>query len=890
MKDDSPKPIYLKDYKKPDFIIPEIELNFDLQDSFCRVQSKLTVRRNPESGLHAEALVLHGERLKLLSVRLDGKFLGEEAYQLTPESLTLPAVPDSFCLEIETEIYPDQNKALEGLYTSGDIVCTQNEPEGFRKITYFIDRPDIMARYTTTISADKARYPVLLSNGNPRGSGDLEGGRHYVQWQDPFPKPSYLFALVAGDLAVVEDKFLTRSGRSIDLKIYVEKGNESRCGHAMTSLKKAMKWDEETFGLECDLDIYMIVAVDAFNFGAMENKGLNIFNSQYVLADPQSATDQNFDGIESVVAHEYFHNWTGNRVTCRDWFQITLKEGLTVFRDQEFSSDMGSRPLKRIADVRLLRDFQFAEDSGPNAHAIRPDSYLQVNNFYTATVYNKGAEVIRMIETLIGREVFGRGITKYFELYDGKAVTTEEFLYAMEQASGLDLEPMKSWYDQAGTPICRVTGRYDAMKHEYELTVEQLAPEIVRKSETRPFYFPFRIGLLDPGTGRDFPLTIQDSSVRLDSGGAVLTVSRPRQSFTFRNLSSRPVPSLLRNFSAPVKVDFDYEEDELAFLLAHDTDPFNRYEAGQKLADRCLRSMILSVQKKENPQPSEAFISALGRMLADDQLDPAFKAEALILPSLTALTEPMEVCDFEAAFQAREALIRHLAARCEDRFSYFFKHLAETGVYSPDPVSAGRRSLKNVSLRYLASLGPSRFGESVRRQFETASNMTDRMAALELMCHWEGSETEQALERFRREWSKDPLVMNKWFAAQAGSKAPGVLEKVKRLEMDSLFDARNPNKIRALFGVFGGNLAQFHSASGEGYSYLASKILEIDGFNPSTAAKLSAVFKKFPRLDGARQQLVRAQLSRILAAPQLSRDVYEIISKTLESNDSKNPR
>lgn len=883
MKDDAPKVIYLKDYRKPAFLIPEIDLNFDLYESLTRVRSKMKVVRNPDASGRNEALVLNGERLKLIGVKLNGQILSESAYALTDSLLTIPGVPEAFELEIENEIRPAENKALEGLYVSGPIFCTQNEPEGFRKITYFIDRPDIMARYTTTITADRALCPVLLSNGNPVGRGELADGRHFVKWQDPFPKPSYLFALVAGDLGVVEDRFTTRSGRPIDLKIYVDKGNENKCAHAMTSLKKAMKWDEDTFGLECDLDIYMIVAVDAFNFGAMENKGLNIFNSQYVLADPQSATDQNFDGIESVIGHEYFHNWTGNRVTCRDWFQITLKEGLTVFRDQEFSSDMGSRPVKRISDVRILRDFQFVEDGGPNAHPIRPLSYIQVNNFYTVTVYNKGSEVIRMIETLIGREAFRKGITKYFELYDGKAVTTEDFLYAMEKASGFDLEPLKSWYGQAGTPLCRVTERYDALKQEYELTVEQLPPQTVKKTETRPFYFPLSVGLLDRESGRDFRLKAEGHLIRGEGETRALVISRPRQTFTFREIPRRPVPSLLRNFSAPVKIEFDYSEEDLAFLLAHDSDPFNRYDAGQKLAEICLNTMIDAVQKKKTPVPSEGFLHAFGRLLEDEKLDPAFIAEAVILPSLTALTEPMRICDFEAAFQAREALVKAIASRHENALIRLYERFRETGPYSPDAVSAGKRSLKNAALRYLSALDKPAYRGLVIRQFESASNMTDSMAALELLCHTEGPDRDKALSAFRVKWQKDALVMNKWFAAQAASKSPGTLAAVRELEKDALFDVRNPNKIRALFGVFGGNLPRFHEPSGAGYAYLASKILEIDSFNPSAAAKLSSVFKKYPRLHERQQELMRGELNRILSAPGLSRDVYEIISKTLEA-------
>ncbi len=883
MKDEAPKIIYLKDYKKPPFLIPEIDLHFDLYENSTRVYSRLKIRRNPAASSRSEPLVLNGERLKLIQVKLDGKLLSESEYTVSDSHLTIPGTPDVFNLEIENEIYPHENKALEGLYVSGSIFCTQNEPEGFRKITYFIDRPDVMARYTTTITADRKKYPLLLSNGNPVKHGDAaEEGRHFVTWMDPFPKPSYLFALVAGDLGVCEDVFITASGRKIDLKIYVDKGNEYKCSHAMQSLKRAMKWDEETFGLECDLDIYMIVAVDAFNFGAMENKGLNIFNSQYVLADPTTATDQNYEGIEGVIGHEYFHNWTGNRVTCRDWFQITLKEGLTVFRDQEFSSDMTSRPVKRINDVRTLRDFQFVEDAGPNAHPIRPASYIQVNNFYTVTVYNKGAEVIRMIETLIGPEKFRKGITKYFELYDGKAVTTDDFLYAMEQASGFDLEPLKSWYDQAGTPVCRITEQYDEFSKVYELTVEQLPPRTTRNTASRPFYFPLSIALLDPD-GNDLKAAVEGNAAKGTGENQILIISKPRQSFRFRNVAKRPVPSLLRNFSAPVKIEFDYSEEDLAFLLAHDSDPFNRYDAGQKLAEITLNQMISAVQQKKSPVPDESFVEAFGKLLTNESLDPAFVAEAMTLPSMTALTEPMEVCDFEAAFMARETLIKTLARRHQDPLTAIYRKYHVHGKYSADSASVGRRSLKNAALRYLSALDTAETKRLLLTQFETADNMTDEISALELLSHSDSVEKQKALAAFREKWKKDPLVMNKWFAAQAASKAHGTLAAVRKLESDSLFDIRNPNKIRALFGVFGQNLIRFHEASGSGYNYLAEKILEIDSFNPSAAAKLSSVFKKYARLDPKRYEQMLHALNRILSSPKLSRDVYEIISKTLEA-------
>jgi len=875
---EKPQPIYLKDYRKPDYLIPEVELEFGLFEDRALVRSRLKIRRITAGDT---PLVLNGENLKLMSLKVNGKPLGPADYQLTDKTLTVPKVPEELTLETETEIRPQDNKALEGLYKSGNVFCTQNEPEGFRNITYFIDRPDVMSRYQVTITAEKAKYPVLLSNGNPAGTQDLSNGRHLAKWIDPFPKPCYLFALVAGDLAVIEDTFTTKSGRVIALKIFVDRGNENRTEHAMESLKKAMKWDEDTFGLECDLDQYMIVAVDAFNSGAMENKGLNIFNTQCILANPETATDDDFEYIQAVIGHEYFHNWTGDRVTCRDWFQLTLKEGLTVFRDHEFTADMTSRAVKRISDVRQLRNFQFIEDSGPNAHPIRPASYIAINNFYTPTVYEKGADVIRMIQTLIGREAFRRGMDKYFELFDGQAVTADDFVKAMELASGKDLTQFKNWYNQAGTPLCKVVMDYDPEKRRVQLTVEQSCRPTPETKEKQPFYFPLSVGLIGKN-GKDLPLELEREPAGKSDTTKVLVISKPKETFVFKNVPEKPLPSLLRNFSAPVRLEYDYSPSDLIFLFANDSDPFNRYEAGQRLAALSLEDFIKKIQNKEplrlDPEVSKAF----GRLLADFERDPALCAETMILPTVASLVEEMSVCDFTAAFQAREFLLKELAKDHEEKLSQIYRRYQALGPYSVDTKLAGKRTLKNTALSYLMYLEEKKYIAFAYDQFKEASNMTDEITALAALVHQPVPERKEALQSFYKKWHKDPVVINKWFAVQAGSKLVSVLEEVKALEKSPAFDPKNPNKIRSLYGAFAGNLVRFHDASGSGYAYLAGKILEIDKFNSSIAGRLATAFKKFAKLDKDRKALMKSELERILAQQGLSDQVYEIVSKTLK--------
>ena len=875
MKETTPRTIYLKNYQKPDYLIPELYLDFIINDDYTTVKSKLTVEANYDEKL-VQPLVLNGENLELISVSIDGNKLSESVYSLTDDQLSIQPEVKNFTLEIETRIEPQNNKALEGLYQSGNIFCTQNEPEGFRKITYFLDRSDVMSVYTTRVEADKSKYPILLSNGNKTDEGALDNGRHFVVWNDPFKKPSYLFALVAGDLALVEDSYTTVSGRDVKLEIFVDHGNEDRSQHALDSLKKAMKWDEDVFGLEYDLDIYMIVAVDAFNMGAMENKGLNIFNTSCALANTKTATDANFQTIEAIIAHEYFHNWTGNRVTCRDWFQLTLKEGLTVFRDQEFSMDMTSRTVKRIEEVSYLRNSQFTEDSGPTAHPIKPASYIEINNFYTPTVYRKGAEVIRMIHTLIGKENFRKGMDKYFELYDGQAVTTEDFVSSMEIGSGMDLTQFKNWYCQAGTPRLDVSSSYNESTQEFTLTVKQWCPPTPECEEKQPFHMPLRLGLLDVN-GNDMELNLQNGSLLR---GDTLELKKAEESFVFIGISEKPVPSLLREFCAPVILNYDYSNEELAFLLANDNDEFNRYEAGQRLATAELESLIDAMKSGEEFRISEKVLDAFGKLIQDNNVDVSFKAEALILPTVTTLVENMEVCDYAAAFTAREALRNAIAMRFEEDLKRIYKETNIKAAYSTDPKEIARRRMKNTSLAYLCSLGTKDNIDLAAKQFSKADNMTDEIAALSVLADFDNDTSNSAVDSFYDKWKDDTLVMNKWFAVIASSKRPGILSRVKELENCPAYDNQNPNKIRSLIGAYAGNV-QFHAANGEGYEFLADKIIEIDKFNPSMSAGLSKCFRKYAKMDLERKGLMKNHMERILAVEDISKDVYEIISKTV---------
>lgn len=881
-KNNTPQAIFLADYKPPTHFVKEIKLCFDLDDEKTVVTSQMKIDQNPHYEKEASPLRLNGEQMKLLSIKIDGRPLNLDEYTLDDHSLTIMRPPHAFLLEIENEINPKNNTSLDGLYKSGSIFCTQNEPEGFRKITYFPDRSDVMAKYTTKIIADQKLYPILLSNGNEIGRGNLENGKHWVEWEDPFVKPSYLFALVAGDLGSISDTFTTMSGRKIDLKIYCDKGNESKCHHAMHSLKKAMKWDEEVFGLEYDLDIYMIVAVDAFNMGAMENKGLNIFNTSCTLADVTTATDDNFGRIETVIAHEYFHNWTGNRVTCRDWFQLTLKEGLTVFRDQEFTADMQSRPVQRIDQVLTLRGNQFPEDAGPTAHPIQPKSYIQINNFYTPTVYNKGAEVIRMIQTLIGPEAFRRGITKYFELYDGQAVTTDDFIYAMELASGRDFTQFKRWYSQAGTPEIQVESKYNPEQKTLALKITQSCPPTADQSEKEPFEFPLAIAMLGK-EGREIPLKL--------AGANLLTpyvlIKAREENFVFEDVSENPVLSINRNFSAPIKTLTNYTREETAFLMAYDTDPFNRWEASQKLATELMLEMVTDLSEGKELTLDPTYIRAYGAVLNDATLDNALKAKALILPGEATLGQYQAIIDFDGIHLVREFVLQKLASTYQNQFEEIYASLNTPEPYQFDSVSVGKRGLKNVCLGYLAILETPEAVALCDHQFKTATNMTDQFAALSMLTNIDVPQQKEALQAFYKQWSANTLVMNKWLAIQALSKLDGAFETVHALLKDPVFDMAIPNLVRALIGSFTQNAIHFHRNDGAGYAFLADRILEVDKLNPQIAAGLSQAFRKLDRLDPMRKKAMKRELHRILAAPNLSSNVYEIISKSLEWDAKK---
>ncbi len=874
------KLIRLKDYERPVFLISKTKLYFDLQEGKSRVRSKLEFHRNAQSASASKELVLNGIQLKLISLKLDGKELKSSQYQCDDETLKIHKVPDHFILEVETEIEPEANKTLMGLYQSRGIYCTQCESHGFRRMTYFLDRPDVMSRFSVEIEADKSKYPVLLSNGNLKKSTDLKNGRHRVLWEDPFPKPCYLFALVAGDLGVIKDFFITRSKRKVELRVYVEKGHESQASFAMESLKKAMKWDEVTFGLEYDLDLFMIAAVDDFNFGAMENKGLNIFNSQYVLANPSTATDQNFKAIEGVIGHEYFHNWTGNRVTCRDWFQITLKEGLTVFRDQEFSADMNSRSVKRIEDVRFLKDVQFAEDASPNSHPIQPKAYLEVNNFYTSTVYQKGAEVIRMIETLIGKDNFKKGITQYFELFDGQAVTTNDFVHAMELASGMDLKQFRNWYDVSGTPVCRIKTKYHPAKKLFEMQVTQkpLKSGGDTKKEALLFY-PFRVALLDQ---KKKPILLDLEGSPKKSKEKTLVISKKSQVFRFHNVSSRPVPSLLRGFSAPVKLETDLSREDQLFLLAHDTDEVNRYEAAQTIAETNILNWVRNGRGESSWKMDPSVIRALKSLLQASASDPAFVAECLIPPSESFLNEQLSFCEFQKIHQARIFWMSQIALHLKPVILELCDTFKDKGAYAIDPRSVGRRMLRNVLLRFLFLHDRQWGSQKAAEQYFSSKNMTDAVASLSILTDSERPEREEAFSHFYSKWKSDTLVMNKWFALQAISDSPEVLDRIQHLEKDELFNPQNPNKARALYGVFASNLIHFHDPSGKGYDFLSEKMIQIDDFNPGLAARLAGSFKHYPKVREPHRSCMKSAIERVLRKKALSKDVFEILSKTLK--------
>ena len=863
----TPRETRLADYQPPEFLVETVDLAFDLDESATRVRSRLAVRRNPAAA-HADApLSLDGEALTLVRIALNGEELGANRYHLENGKLLIPDMPDSGTLEIETLIAPKDNTELSGLYTSNGSFFTQCEAEGFRRITYFPDRPDVMARFTTTITADKSRVPVMLSNGNPGGVEDAGNGRHRVKWTDPHPKPCYLFALVAGDLVAVKDHFVTRSGRRVELGIWVRRGDEDRCAHAMRSLKTSMKWDEDVFGLEYDLDVFNIAAVSDFNMGAMENKGLNVFNTKYVLAKPETATDSDYQGIETVIAHEYFHNWTGNRVTCRDWFQLSLKEGLTVYRDQEFSADQGSRVVKRIGDVRALRAAQFREDAGPLAHPVQPDSYITIDNFYTATVYNKGAEVIRMMATIIGREAFRRGMDLYFQRHDNQAATIDDFAQAMQDASGVDLSRFKRWYHQAGTPEVTVSDGYDGSARRYTLTLKQRTPPTPGQPDKQPLVVPVAMGLLD-SAGRE----IADRT---------LLFGETEQSFAFDDVPERPVPSLLRGFSAPVKLS-DVPVAQLQFLAAHDTDPFVRWESGQQYATHLLLAMAAAWRRGETPVIDQGLIDALAATLRNVDADPAFAAEALTLPGEAFLADHMAVADVDAIHAARDYARAAIGRALNAGLQNTYERLTDSGPYQIDGTSIGRRALRNACLAYLAGDSSADGIARAKAQFDAGQNMTDVLAALAVLSAIDCPERRAALDTFHARWHGDDLVLDKWFAIQAMSPLPSTPAAVRALAKHADFDLRNPNRVRALVASFAsGNQVRFHDPSGSGYGFLADTIIALDPMNSQVAARLVPPLGQWRRVEPARQTLMRQELQRILDAPNLSKGTFEMATRSI---------
>ena len=884
MRTEQPKVIHLKDYQVPDYLIDETHLTFELYEDRTLVHAQLVMRRNPEAGTGLPCLQLHGQDLELISLALNDRQLGLGDYEVAEESLTLQPDAASFTLDSTVVIHPESNTALEGLYKSGSMFCTQCEAEGFRKITYYLDRPDVMSKFTTTVSAEKQAYPILLSNGNPIASGEEDDGRHWATWEDPFKKPAYLFALVAGDLWCVEDSFTTMSGRDVALRIYVEPENIDKCQHAMDSLKKSMKWDEEAYGREYDLDIFMIVAVNDFNMGAMENKGLNIFNSSAVLARAETATDAAHQRVEAIVAHEYFHNWSGNRVTCRDWFQLSLKEGFTVFRDSQFSADMNSPTVKRVEDVSYLRTHQFAEDAGPMAHSVRPESFIEISNFYTLTVYEKGAEVVRMIQTLLGEEGFRKGSDLYFERHDGQAVTVDDFVKAMEDANGADLTQFKRWYSQAGTPRLAVSEQYDAVAKTYSLTFRQSCPPTPGQSEKLAFVIPVSLGLLD-GQGREIALRLQGEQAAVGTT-RVLAVDQPEQTFTFVEVPEQPLPSLLRGFSAPVKLDFPYSRDQLMFLMQHDSDGFNRWEAGQQLSVQVLQEMIGQHQRGEALQLDQRLVAALRSLLEDESLDQAMVAEMLSLPSEAYLTEISDVADVDAIHAARDFARQGIATALYDLFWKRYQANREVSRQTPYVAEAShfaRRALQNIALSYLMLSGKPEVVAACVDQFEQADNMTERLTALAVLVN-SGFEAERdkALEAFAEHFKDNPLVMDQWFSVQAGNTQPGGLERVQHLMQHPAFTLKNPNKVRALIGAFANqNLVNFHRADGAGYRFLADQVIVLNKLNPQIASRLLAPLTRWRKYDAGRQGLMKTELERILASGELSSDVYEVVSKSL---------
>jgi aminopeptidase N len=879
MRTEQARPVRLENYRPPDWLVETVTLDIALHPTRSRVRSTLKLKPNPEAA-SAAPLTLDGDELTLVSVKLDGKELAADTFTATPDGLTIPQPPQRACmLEIETVVDPTNNTQLMGLYRSNATYCTQCEPEGFRRITYFPDRPDVMAVYTTRIEADKDQAPVLLANGNLIESGDIAGtNRHFAVWSDPFRKPSYLFAMVGGKLGSIADTFTTQSGREVALKIFVEPGKEDRAGYAMDSLKRAMRWDEQVFGREYDLDIFMIVAVSDFNMGAMENKGLNIFNDKYVLASAQTATDADYASIEGVIAHEYFHNWTGDRITCRDWFQLCLKEGLTVFRDQEFTSDQRSRPVKRIADVRTLRAQQFVEDAGPLAHPVRPEVYHEISNFYTATVYEKGAEVVRMLKTLLGSEGFRRGMDRYFTRHDGHAVTIEDFVRSFADATSTDLDNFMRWYRQAGTPEVSVTVRHDPAARTCALEIRQTMPPTPAQQVKQPMVIPLAVALLD-SHGCEMPLVMADGST---PKRGVLTLTKPAETFVFTGLSERPVPSLNRGFSAPIKLTIERSANDLRFLAARDTDPFNRWQALQTLATGVL---IDNVTKRHDggAQRDNGLIEALASVLADHALEPAFAALALTLPSEADIARDIgKDVDPGAIFRERTTLRAVIGAQLAEALLLTYRRMTSSQPYSPDAASAGRRALRNCCLDLLVASGDTAARALAVEQFTAADNMTDRLAALATLSLQDVPERDSALEAFYARYQSDALVIDKWLALQAAIPEAGTLDRVRSLTSHKAFSFSNPNRVRSLIGAFAqANLTQFNRADGLGYDFVADCVLALDPKNPQVAARLMTAFRSWRALEPVRRAKAEATLRRVARNAGLSRDVRDIVDRSL---------
>jgi len=873
MREANPPTHYLRDYLPANFLIDEIDLHVSLHDDHAQVRSELRMRRNPKAQDQQAPLVLDGEQLELIRIEVDGQPLAAEAYQVDDEHLHIHRLPERCTIRIENRIHPHQNTALEGLYVSQGNFFTQCEAQGFRRITYFLDRPDVLARYTTTIEADRERYPVLLSNGNLQAQGELAEGRHFVTWHDPFPKPSYLFALVAGDLARVADVFTTASGRQVDLHFYVRRGDEPKCAHAIASLKRAMRWDEEQYGREYDLDLFMVVAVSDFNMGAMENKGLNIFNAQYVLASRETATDSDYEHIEAVVAHEYFHNWTGNRITCRDWFQLSLKEGLTVFREQQFCADMHSAAVKRIQDVQRLRTTQFPEDAGPLAHPVRPASYIEINNFYTPTVYEKGAEVIRMLHVLLGPAGFRRGMDLYFARHDGQAVTIDDFVAALADANGVDLQEFKRWYDQAGTPHVKARREHDPATRRLRLILRQHTPPSPGQPDKQPLVIPIRLGLLNT-SGEPMPLRLADDpEAPLER---VLQLREAEQVFEFAEVEAPAIVSLLRGFSAPVHLHHDLSRDERLLLVAHDQDAFNRWDAAQQL----MAEMILEAAHKNGTiEPDPALIKALSDILADAHDDPAWAAEVLEVPAYDYLAGLMEPVVPDALDQARENFRRMLGQALEPEFKRCYEALKEVDV-------AGARRLKNRCLAYLCATEetPQHYADCCRLQYLQADNMTDALAALACLSRWRWTQTDAALADFYQRWRTEDLVVNKWFSLQAAAQRDDVLAQVRTLLGHPAFDIRNPNRVRALIGAFcRGNPRHFHAVDGSGYAFLLEQIKILAPLNPQVAARLIGSLTGYRRYAQPWQDTMHVVLNKIIQIKDLPKDIFEVVEKSLQT-------